>query len=87
MTKKLACRLGRHDWTTRVEGGESYKVCAACWKTPSESAYSGSGKAQQGPAREGDAGMDESVVVAPGVPAPDRLPPKFSQDEAVHLRY
>jgi hypothetical protein len=32
--KKLACRLGRHDWTTRVEGGERYKVCAACGKTP-----------------------------------------------------
>jgi hypothetical protein len=32
--KKLACRVGRHDWTTRVEGGESYKVCAACGKSP-----------------------------------------------------
>ena len=32
--KKLACWLGRHDWTTRVEGGESYKVCAVCGKTP-----------------------------------------------------
>ena len=34
MPKKLACRLGRHDWTTRVEEGESYKVCAACGKEP-----------------------------------------------------
>jgi len=25
--------LGPHDWTARVEGGESYKVCAACGKT------------------------------------------------------
>ena len=33
MPKKLACRLGRHAWTTRVEGGESSKVCAACGKT------------------------------------------------------
>jgi hypothetical protein len=32
--KKLACRLGRHDWTTRVDEGESYKVCAYCGKTP-----------------------------------------------------
>ena len=32
MAKKLACRLGRHDWTTRVEEGESYRVCAACGK-------------------------------------------------------
>jgi hypothetical protein len=31
--KKLACKLGRHDWTTRVEEGESYKVCANCGKT------------------------------------------------------
>jgi hypothetical protein len=31
--KKLACRLGRHEWTTRVEDGESYKVCAACGTT------------------------------------------------------
>ena len=36
MAKKLACRLGRHDWTTHVEEGESYKVCAACGKTPRE---------------------------------------------------
>ena len=34
--KKLACRLGRHEWTTRVEQGESYKVCAACGKSPRE---------------------------------------------------
>jgi hypothetical protein len=27
--KKLACRLGRHEWTTRVEEGESWQVCAA----------------------------------------------------------
>jgi hypothetical protein len=25
MAKKLACTLGRHEWTTRLEGGESYK--------------------------------------------------------------
>jgi hypothetical protein len=31
--KKLSCRLGRHSWTTRVEEGESSKVCAACGKT------------------------------------------------------
>jgi hypothetical protein len=40
--KKLACRLGRHDWTTRVEEGESYKVCAACGTTPQGSRRSGS---------------------------------------------
>jgi hypothetical protein len=41
MAKKLACRLGRHDWTTRVEGGESYKVCTACGKSPRESGQPG----------------------------------------------
>jgi hypothetical protein len=30
----LSCRLGRHAWTVRVNQGESYKVCAACGKTP-----------------------------------------------------
>jgi hypothetical protein len=39
--KKLACRLGRHEWTTRVEGGENYKVCASCGKSPPESLRSG----------------------------------------------
>jgi hypothetical protein len=32
--KRLACRLGRHKWTTRVEEGESYEVCVACGKEP-----------------------------------------------------
>jgi hypothetical protein len=40
--KKLACRLGRHDWTTRVEEGESYEVCASCGKSPKGSRHSGS---------------------------------------------
>jgi hypothetical protein len=39
MLKTLACRIGRHDWTTRIEQGESYKVCTACGKTAT-----GSGK-------------------------------------------
>jgi hypothetical protein len=43
VAKKLACRLGRHDWTTRVEEGESYKVCAACGKTAPDSPRPGSG--------------------------------------------
>jgi hypothetical protein len=41
VSKKLACRLGRHEWTTRVEEGESYKVCAACGKSPKGSRRSG----------------------------------------------
>ena len=39
---KLACKLGRHEWTTRVEEGESYKVCAFCGKSPKGSRHSGS---------------------------------------------
>ena len=39
MAKKLACRLGRHEWTTRVEEGETFKVCAACGKTPPDSGW------------------------------------------------
>jgi hypothetical protein len=31
--KKLACRLGRHEWRTSVEGGQTFKVCAACGTT------------------------------------------------------
>ena len=34
MAKKLACWIGRHTWVTRVEQGESYKVCSACGKPP-----------------------------------------------------
>ena len=41
MAKKLACRLGRHEWTTHVEGGESYKVCASCGTTAPDSPRSG----------------------------------------------
>lgn len=33
--KTLACRLGRHVWTMRVEAGEEYGVCAVCGKTSS----------------------------------------------------
>ena len=60
LMKKLACRLGRHDWTTRVEGGESYKVCAVCGKSPRELKDPGQ-RGQQpdhGSARGGDPGID-----------------------------
>jgi len=42
MAKKLACRLGRHDWTTRVEEGESYRVCAVCGKAAPDQGRPGS---------------------------------------------
>jgi hypothetical protein len=52
--KKLACRLGRHDWTTRVEEGESYKVCAACGKSQREPGQQGHGVIDEGTdAKEG----------------------------------
>ena len=49
LMKKLACRLGRHQWTTRVEGGERYKVCAVCGKTPSDPPAPGPEKHADGP--------------------------------------
>jgi hypothetical protein len=55
MGKRLACWLGRHEWTTRVVGGESYKVCAACGKSPREPGPPGQG--QQADA-EGSGGRD-----------------------------
>jgi hypothetical protein len=32
MAKPLACRIGRHKWSTKVEHGETYAVCTACGK-------------------------------------------------------
>jgi len=32
--KSLACIVGRHRWTIRVEDGESYDVCSRCGKMP-----------------------------------------------------
>lgn len=56
--KKLACRLGRHEWTTRVEGGESYKVCAACGKSPRELEHQHPGQREQQPHDPGPPGGD-----------------------------
>jgi hypothetical protein len=56
VAKKLACWLGRHEWTTRVDEGGSYKVCAACGKWPRELGPPG----QQGkpPGHEASGGGD-----------------------------
>jgi hypothetical protein len=32
--RSLAYWIGRHEWTSRVEQGERYKVCARCGKEP-----------------------------------------------------
>jgi hypothetical protein len=32
--KSLACIFGRHRWATRIEQGETYKVCSACGTVP-----------------------------------------------------
>jgi hypothetical protein len=37
MAKSLACMIGRHRWTTRVEEAETYEVCAACGATSRDS--------------------------------------------------
>jgi hypothetical protein len=34
--RRLACMLGRHTWTTHVERGDEYNVCARCGKVPRE---------------------------------------------------
>jgi hypothetical protein len=57
VAKKLACRLGRHEWTTRVEKGESYTVCAVCGKTPPDPPAGG-------PDKQGDAKWDTTVGTA-----------------------
>jgi hypothetical protein len=61
MAKKLACMLGRHDWVTHVERGESYKVCAACGKTPPD---------PPGPGPERHEDPDWENPLAPGGGAP-----------------
>jgi hypothetical protein len=57
VAKKLACRLGRHEWTARVEEDESYKVCASCGKSPKGSRRSGSE-------------LEQSVILGGGVDEP-----------------
>ena len=32
--RPLACWMGRHEWTSRVEPGVTYEVCARCGKEP-----------------------------------------------------
>jgi len=44
--KRLGCTVGLHAWTTRVEHGESYKVCSACGKTPRARPYSAAAHAE-----------------------------------------
>jgi hypothetical protein len=30
--KRLACLLGRHSWTRRIDHGEEFSVCSICGK-------------------------------------------------------
>ena len=32
--KPLACVVGRHNWKTVTQQGDSYRVCSACGKIP-----------------------------------------------------
>ena len=34
MVKSLACRAGRHEWTTQVEKGQTFTLCGLCGKEP-----------------------------------------------------
>jgi hypothetical protein len=42
--KSLACWVGRHRWTTRIEHGEEYNTCEACGTTPRSRAFLQGGK-------------------------------------------
>src|SRR5215210_2595659 len=44
--KRLACTVGVHAWTRRVERGESYKVCSACGHTPRAGPHSAAAHAE-----------------------------------------
>jgi hypothetical protein len=37
MLKMLACRVGRHAWTSRVEEGQTFMVCGVCGKEKDQS--------------------------------------------------
>jgi hypothetical protein len=67
MATKLACRLGRHDWTTRVEEGESYKVCASCGTTAPDSRRSAPESERRGLIGEeaGNLGMGWAAISGP----------------------
>jgi hypothetical protein len=37
--QRLACWVGRHRWTTRIDHGEGYRICEACGTTPRSRAF------------------------------------------------
>jgi hypothetical protein len=53
--RPLACMIGRHEWTSRVEPGVRYKVCARCGKEP-RVRRGNAAHGQQESAQSGDAG-------------------------------
>jgi hypothetical protein len=67
--KKLACRLGRHEWTTRVEEGESYKVCSSCGKSPPGSGRSGPDLELRSVIAAGTENLEMGCVAIPGLEA------------------
>jgi hypothetical protein len=44
--KSLACWVGRHRWTTRIEHGEEYNICEVCGTTPPSWAFLQGGEAE-----------------------------------------
>ena len=56
MAKPLACRVGRHKWSTKVEQGETYIVCTACGKERSNDRWDDPRHGGGGPGGRGDGG-------------------------------
>jgi hypothetical protein len=60
--RPLGCLIGRHEWTSRVEQGERYKVCTRCGAEPrrprgEEGRGTGRGPGSgEGPGGDGDGG-------------------------------
>jgi hypothetical protein len=54
--KPLACWLGKHSWTMRVEHGEEFFVCSACDKEPRREGWHGASRAAGPGLGDGGAG-------------------------------
>ena len=56
MPKPLACRVGSHTWSSKVEQGETYTVCIACGKERRGRWGDPPGTGPGGPGGPGDGG-------------------------------
>ena len=62
MAKKLSCWLGRHEWTTQVEHGETSTVCSACGKYQRRGKLGG----KEGLFLDEDHGVEDVLKKGPG---------------------